>query len=237
MDIVKNLSLEDAATRMGLSKREIERLAQRGEIVRFKKDGDYVYRIKLGQTQPVEPSPTPKPEPVSISSPQLDNGFIVLRDAHQSATALARKLEQDNSQLKEQLEGTLQQNRIRLFRWKMASVACIMTVLLLGSLLQIGWSLYQDRGRDILDAQHSLAVTTDHLEFKIDTARQQSHALENELTNSKMQQLIAQQQIDTGLKNLDGANARIEQLSRAVLEMFHSQNDRSGLSFMPGKND
>ena len=64
------------------------------------------------------------------------------------------------------------QNRRRLFRWKSAAAACAMTILLLGSGLMIGWNFYQGRGRDILEAQRTLAVTTDHLEFKMDTVRQ-----------------------------------------------------------------
>jgi hypothetical protein len=231
MDLIKNLSLQEAAARMGLAEREVVRLAQRGEITRIKKNGDYIYRVKTGQVQPAEPSSvafsTREPP---ISSPQEEHGFIVLRQAHQNATALVRQLQQDNNGLKEQLEKSNTQNLRRLFRWKSAAVACVMTILLLGSGLVIGWNFYQGRGRDILEGQQALAVTRDHLEFKVDSARQQAQRLKDQLDQAQLENLDAQKQIDTERGKIDQANARIDQLSRAVLDMMKEHNNRLAAS-------
>lgn len=227
MNLVKNLNLEDAAAYMGLPEREILLLAKRGEIVRIKRDGEFVYRIKVHPNQ-VAPQPTlPVAETEPIQSPENENGFLVLRDAHQSATALVRRLEQDNRNLKEEYVKLARQNRRSRFRWKVAAVTCAITILLLGSALIIARDLYQGRSRDLLEAQNTLAVTTDHLQFKIDTAQQQAQNLRQQLDQTQVQQHANQKQIETERQKLDRANTRIEQLSRAVLELLHNQDNRS----------
>ena len=59
MSVSKNFTLEQASDYLGLSQREIILLAQRGEIVRIKRDGEFVYRIKIRQSQAALPSPSP----------------------------------------------------------------------------------------------------------------------------------------------------------------------------------
>ncbi len=208
METTKNLHLSEAAQVMGISEREVVHLAKRGEVVRFKKNEEYLYRVKVKSQTPTRTPPS--------ASPDQENGFIVLRDAHQSAKALVRQLQHDN-RLLQNMNRKVDKS---LFRWKMLVGACTLTILLLGSAVFLSYHLYQGRGMEILEAQNSLAATQQKFNSELTVEKFKNEQLVGQLDSQKKLTQKSENQLSSQNKKLEAANQRINELTIEVVELL-----------------
>lgn len=210
MENINNTYTADtAAAMLGVTVRTLRRWAKTGKIKRLIIGNNVQYQIPDTEHSSDQVSnDTMTGHPDTLSAPartgdkppghdvQDDNGFIVLRDAFQGSTAMARQLQQDNQELKGRIAVNQDMHKKQVFNLRLMAGFAIATAVILTSVLFLGYGLYIGRGKELFRSQHALTATTQQLD-RTGSRADRAEARADKLTVTVMDLLEKQHQPET----------------------------------------
>jgi len=142
---------QEAGEALGISDRQIRRRAAQGQIEKVKKGAKVFYRLTQEDIQ-ADTSGNVQ-TPAQTRQEMSDNQFMIVRDAHQSQTAIVRRLDEEIRTAKEGRQ-VIEKSKAK---WQAWALTAIVASIVMGSLVII---IDQAR-RGGLDNVASLSATID----------------------------------------------------------------------------